>query len=249
MAQKFTNKVVLVTGGSSGLGRGMAQEFAKQGAQVVITGRHEDTLKAVANSYQDSISYVVSDLTKHEDVKKIGQFIQEKFNHLDVLVNNAGWCPNQPIQKMSLADYDAAFNLDVRGLVDVTIETLPMIIKAKGDIINLSSIGCHNPKPGLSLYTGAKNAIEDFTKVWAQDLAADDVRVNAIAPGAFDTNIWNQPGQSEEEKQAAIKVFTDTIPMKRMGQPQEIGKLAAFLASDDADYITGAIYNIGGGMQ
>lgn len=227
----------------------MAQAFAKEGAKVVITGRHEETLKETAKDYQNSMTYVVSDLTKHDDVTKIANYIKDKIGQLDVLINSAGWCPSQPIQKMKLSDYDAAFNLDVRGLIDVTIQTLPMIVKAKGNIINISSIGCHNPKPGLSLYTGAKNAVEDFTKVWAQDLAADQVRVNAIAPGAFDTNIWGQAGVSKEEEKALIKEFTDTIPMKRMGQPSEIGKLATFLASDDAAYITGAVYDIGGGMQ
>lgn len=248
MTERFAGKVALVTGGGSGLGRAIAEQFASEGAHVVITGRHDDTLKETAKAYPELISYVVGDLTKHEDVQNVADYLKDKFGKLDILVNNAGWCPVQPIQKMTLQDYENAFDLDVKGLLDVTLETLPLILKAHGNIINMSSIGAQHPGVNLSLYTGAKAAVENFTRVWAVELAKDKVRVNAIAPGAFKTNIWNVTNLPEKEERAHEQRIVEGIPAKRMGDPREIGKLAAFLASDDADYITGSIYAINGGM-
>lgn len=246
MENRFENKVALVTGGGQGLGRAIAEQFSKEGASVVITGRHEDTLKEVANSNKN-VSYVVGDLTNDDDVHQVADYIKDKFGKLDILVNNAGWCPVQPIQEMTIKDYDNAFNLDVRGLVNMTLSVLPLLIKAHGNIINMSSLGAQHPDTNLSLYTGAKAAVENFTKVWAVELAKDQVRVNAIAPGAFKTSIWNKTNLPEEQERAHEKAIVDAIPAKRMGDPREVATLAAFLASDDADYVTGSIYAIDGG--
>lgn len=213
----------------------------------MITGRREEPLKQTALANQ-KISYVTGDITNSQDVEKIMNYIQERFDgQLDILVNNAGWCPVQSIKDMTIEDYDQAFTLDVRALVDLTIQSLPLLLKTKGNIINLSSVGAQHTNYQLSMYVGAKAAVENFTRAWALDLAQDGIRVNAIAPGAIRTNIWNSTNLSEEER-AHEKRITDTIPVKRFGQAQEVANVALFLASDEASYVTGSVYAVDGGQ-
>lgn len=149
---------------------------------------------------------------------------------------------------MTIEDYDQAFALDVRALVNLTIQSLPLLLKTKGNIINLSSVGAQHTNYQLSMYVGAKAAVENFTRAWALDLAQDGVRVNAIAPGAIRTNIWNSTNLSKEEERAHEKRITDTIPVKRFGQAQEVANVALFLASDEASYVTGSVYAVDGGQ-
>ena len=135
--KRLDGKVAIVTGGGSGIGRGIALKFALEGASVIIVGRRENTLKEVIEE-NPNISYVVGDITDSSVISKVVDTAKEKFGRLDILVNNAGWCPVQPITKIILDDYDKAFDLDVRALVDMTIQALPMIIMFHGNIINLS---------------------------------------------------------------------------------------------------------------
>ena len=244
---KLNDKVAIVTGGSSGIGRAIAERFASEGANVIIVGRHEDTLKEVSGT-NDKISYVVGDMTDSGAVQKVIDTAKDKFGRIDILVNNAGWCPVQPITEITVEDYDKAFDLDVRSVVDLTTRALPFIIENKGSIINLSSVGATHPGVNLSMYVGAKAAIENFTRVWALELADKGVRVNAIAPGAIDTNIWNVPGLSEEESKKHEESIAKTIPFKRFGRPEEVANIAMFLVSDEASYVSGSVYAVDGGQ-
>ena len=244
---KMDNKTAVVTGGSSGIGKAVAEKFAAEGAKVIIVGRNESALQKAAEG-SENISYVAADLTKTEDVTKVADAVKERFGgQLDVLVNNAGWCPVQPLKEITLADYDKAFDLDVRSLLDMTIQTLPMLIASKGNIINLSTVGTTHRAANLSMYVGAKAAVENFTRVWAIELAGDGVRVNAIAPGAIDTNIWNVTDLSEEDAKKHKQGLVDGIPCKRMGRPEEVANVALFLASEDGSYVSGSVYAVDGG--
>lgn len=244
---KLENKVAIVTGGSSGIGKGIALRFAKEGANVIIIGRHENTLKEVAKE-NDKIMYVVGDMTDSNVVSKLVDTAKDKFGRIDILVNNAGWCPVKAITEMTVEDYDKAFNLDVRSVVDLTTKALPYIIENKGSIINLSSVGATHPSVNLSMYVGAKAAIENFTRVWALELADKGVRVNAIAPGAIESNIWNVPGLTKEESEKHREGIANGIPFKRFGTPEEIANVAMFLVSDEASYVSGSIYAVDGGL-
>ena len=243
--EKLKGKVAIVTGGGSGIGKAIALRYAKEGANVIIVGRHEEALKQTAN-IDSKISYVVGDITDSAVVLKVVNLAKDKFGEIDILVNNAGWCPVQPITEITVEDYDKAFNLDVRSVVDLTTKALPLIIKAKGNIVNLSSIGATHPGINLSMYTGAKAAIENFTKVWAIELADKEVRVNAIAPGAIRTNIWNSTNLPEEEERKHEESITSNIPFKRFGTPEEVANVALFLVSDEASYVSGSIYSVTG---
>ena len=164
---RLDGKVALVTGGSSGIGKSIALLYAKEGADVVIISRKEEALKEVCKLNEQKITYMAGDITQDDIVKKLADHIKTKFGKLDILVNNAGWCPVQPLKEIKISDYDKAFNLDVRALVNVTIECLPLILKAKGNILNISTIGATHRGPNLSMYTGAKLAVESFTRCWA----------------------------------------------------------------------------------
>ena len=246
MSGRLEGKTAIVTGGGSGIGRATAQRFAKEGARVLIAGRRQSKLEEVAAS-DGNIAYVVADLTKSEDVAKLVEEAKKRFgSKLDILVNNAGWCPVQSIKEITLADYDKAFSLDVRAVVDMTIQCLPMLIAAKGNIINLSTIGVTHRDTNLSMYIGAKSAVENFTRCWALDLANDGVRVNAIAPGAIRTEIWTVTNIDKEAERAHEERITSTIPAGRFGSPEEIANTALFLVSDEAPYINGAVIAVDG---
>lgn len=244
---KLDGKVAIVTGGGKGIGLGIAKKFALEGAKVVIAGRHEDILKKACEE-NNNLYYVQADITKSDDIKKIIDFVKDKFNGLDILVNNAGWCPVEPITNITLEDYNKAFDLDVKAVVDMTIQSLPLLKINGGNIINMSSVGATHVAENLSMYTGAKAAIENFTRVWALELAKYNIRVNAIAPGAIETDIWKVPGLTEEESKAHMEKTTEGIPLKRIGTTEDIGNCALFLVSDDASYVTGSIYSVDGGM-
>ena len=243
---KLDGQVAVVTGGSLGIGKSIAVLFAQEGADVVIISRKEEALKEVCKLNPQKITYVAGDITQTESIKKLVEYVKNKFGKLDILVNNAGWCPVQPLKDLKIEDYDKAFNLDVRALVNVTIEFLPLILKAKGNIINLSTVGATHRGPNLSMYLGAKAAVENFTRCWALELAKDGVRVNAIAPGAIETNIWNVTDLSPEDAKKHKESMEKMIPCGRFGQPEEVAKVALFLASKDASYVNGSIYNVDG---
>ena len=244
---KLDGQVAVVTGGSSGIGKSIAVLFAKEGADVVIISRKEEALKEVCKLNPEKITYVAGDITQTENIKKLVEYVKNKFGKLDILVNNAGWCPVQPLKEIKIEDYDKAFNLDVRSLVNITIESLQLILKAKGNIINISTVGASHRGPNLSMYLGAKAAVENFTRCWALELAKDGVRVNAIAPGAIETNIWNVTDLSPEDAKKHKESMEKVIPCGRFGTPEEVANIALFLASKEASYVTGSIYNVDGG--
>ena len=245
---KLNGKVAVVTGGSAGIGKSIALLYAKEGADVVIISRKEEDLKEVCKLNEKKITYVVGDLTQDEVVKKLADYVKTKFGKLDILVNNAGWAPYQPLKEMKISDYDKAFNIDVRALVNVTIECLPLILKAKGNILNMSSVGATHRNKNISMYLGAKAAVENFTRCWALELAKDGVRVNAIAPGAIETNLWYYTNLSKENAEVYKEKTIKLIPFRRFGTPEEVANVALFLVSDEASYVTGSIYNVDGGF-
>lgn len=240
------NKVALVTGGSSGIGEAIAKRFAKEGAKVLITGRHEDTLKKVADS-TDGIDYLVLDMTAPDAVEIVKKALDDKYDgQLDILVNNADWCPIQPLEEITEKSYDNGFDLDVKAAVLLAAGLLPYLKKTQGNIINMSSVGGEHPAPNISVYVAAKAAIENLTKSWANELAKDGIRVNAIAPGAIETNIWNVPGATQKQMDENLARVEAGIPMKRFGKPEEVANVANFLASDEASYVSGSVYGVDG---
>ena len=243
---RLDGKVAIVTGGGSGIGRSITVLFAKEGADVVIIGRNEEALKETCKLNEKKISYVVGDITKEENIKKLLDYVTKKFGKLDILVNNAGISIDKSIKELNISEYDKTFDLDVRAVVNMTINCLPLLIKSKGNILNNSSICSTHCVAKMSMYSGAKAAINNFTRCWAIELAKDGVRVNAIAPGAIETDIWKKANSSKEQIEKCMAYIKNKIPCGRFGTSEEVANVCLFLVSDEASYVNGAIIGIDG---
>lgn len=243
----LTNQVALVTGAATGIGASIAVKLAELGAKVVITGRKETSLQEAVKLHEN-ISYITADVGKTEDVSRILSEIQRKFNRLDIIVNNAGMAPVTPIAAQTLSEFDAVFNVNVRAVVDLTQQALPMLKASQGSIINIGSAVANQPLPNMSVYSASKAAVKTLTLVWAKELAKDGIRVNNISVGPIETPIYEKTELSPEEAQAHKARVTALVPMGRFGQPKDIADIVAFLASSEANFITGADIPVDGGF-
>lgn len=247
--KRLTGKVALVTGGGSGIGREIAKRLADDGAQVIISGRTEAPLKETA-SLNKNISYYVSDVVDSRKIGDLFTHIETEFKTLDIVVNNAGVAPNTPFESLEMAQYDLIFDVNVRGLIDVTRQALPLLKASKGVVINISSGVSHRPTPYIAVYSASKAAVSALTKALAKELAPLGIRVNAVSAGATETPLYDKTGlQSEDEKQEFMHAVNQSIPLGRFAQPEEIASAVAFLASDDASYATGSDFVIDGGYS
>ncbi|CAH2094140.1 unnamed protein product [Euphydryas editha] len=241
----FANKVVLITGSSSGIGAAAAISFAKEGANVVIVGRKEHKLQKVKEECAKSgngVLVVKADVSNEEDAKKIIKETIDKFNKLDVLVNNAGIAGMSSILSDNvLSVYDTIMNTNLRAVVHITNLAAPYLIKTKGNIINISSVAAKTTiiiSPALS-YAVSKAALDHFTRLVAAELASHGVRVNSISPGPVRTDF---PDNAVGSIVASMEDLKKIVPLGRISEPEEIADLILFLASDKAKAITGSDY-------
>ena len=214
---------------------------------MTILGRTEETLREAAEA-SDRITYIVADLERDEAIDGALQETQQRFGQLDILVNNAGWAPVTPISDVKMSEYDKVFAINVRALVNVTVQALPLLKASKGNIINMSSVITKNHLPNMSMYAGTKAAVEIFTKIWAKELAQDGVRVNAIGVGPIETPIYGKTELSSQGAEEHMDRIRKAIPQGRFGQPEDIAAVAAFLASEEARFVTGSEYGVDGGF-
>ena len=244
----MNNPVVLVTGGLSGIGRAAAIGFAKKGAKVVIAGRRDDAGKALVKelrSLGSEAEFINADVRKEEDVRALVDNTVARFGRLDVAVNNAGTeGKGGRITEQTAESYAATFDTNVLGVVlSMKHEVRAMQAQGSGNIINISSTYGHEGAAGASIYVGAKHAVEGITKSVALELAKSGIRVNAIAPGPTDTGMLTRFTGTSENKAALVT----TVPMGRLGLPEELANAIVFVASDEASFITGHVLNVDGG--
>ncbi|MER7540635.1 SDR family oxidoreductase [Streptomyces sp. NPDC097704] len=244
----MNQKVILLTGGGSGIGQVTAQTLARDGHRVIIVGRNEDALAATAQGI-DSLEYVVADITNSADIAAAIAHIQQRHQRLDVVINNAGMAPVQPLEGLDMADFDRVYAVNVRGLVDVTRQALPLLKASRGSVINLSTSMVDNPIGTMSVYSSSKAAVNHLSQAWAKDLARHGVRVNYMSVGPIESPIYDKTDQTEEERQAHIKAVTSNVPLGRFGTADEVTSVTRFLISDQASYITGADYAVDGGFR
>lgn len=247
---KLENKVAIVTGGAMGNGLGIVKTFLKYGAKVAIfdySGDINDTIKKLNNP--NVIGYKV-DIRDKKVVEEYVKDVVEKYNNIDILVNNAGVCKLVKFEDMTDEERDYHFDINIIGTWNVTKACLPYMKNRKASIINLSSVtGPMVADSGEVAYATTKSAILGFTKSLAAELVTDDIRVNAIMPGYIHTPMVDNMAKLSvpENPQSVIDGIEVAIPMKRMGTIEELGELAAFLASPESSYITAQGIVIDGG--
>jgi NAD(P)-dependent dehydrogenase (short-subunit alcohol dehydrogenase family) len=242
------NKIILITGALTGIGRATALAFAREGAHLVVCGRRDDVGNALAIELRAlgvEAEYIRADVRHEEDVRGLVDGTVKRFGRLDVAVNTAGTEGKRgPVTEQSAESYAAVFDTNVLGtLLSLKHELRVMLSQGSGSIVNVSSTYGHTGAAGASIYAASKHAVEGLTKSAALEAAGTGVRVNAVAPGPIETPMLNRFTGTDERKAG----LASTVPLKRVGRPEEIAQTIAFLASDKASFITGASYIVDGG--
>lgn len=245
----MNGKVVLITGGGAGIGRAAARLFAAKGARVLVTGRREAALQALAAEHE-GIDYVVADASSGDDAARTVQTVVERHGRLDVLVNNAGAGAILPLAQASVEQVRAIFATNVVGPSLLATAALPHLKASRGAIVNVSSTFGHKAGAMLSHYAGSKAALEHMTRCWALELAADGIRVNAIAAGPTETDFLAERMQLTAEQIEAVKAQErSSIPLGRRGVPEDVATWIVALSSEKAGWITGQVLTVDGGLN
>lgn len=251
----FANKVVLITGASSGIGAETALDFSKLDAKLVLTGRNKENLNKVAKQCQEHSPnnlkplIVIGDMNTEKDVENVMKMTIDKFSQLDVLVNNAGILESGSIENTSLDQYDRVMNTNVRGPYHLTMLAAPHLVKSKGNIINVSSVTGLRSFPNVLAYCMSKAALDQFTRCVALELAPKGVRVNAVNPGVITTGIHMKSSMNEQDYEVFLKKCAETHALGRAADANEVSSVIVFLASDAASNITGATLPVDGGRH
>ena len=247
--RRLEDKIALVTGAGAGIGRAIAETFAREGAHVVVTDRDGEAAREVADAITKSNGSALAetvDVTDTEQVKALMQRLAEKFGRLDVLVNNAGVGERSDFRHLDDAAWDKVWKTNVDGTVRCAREAFDLLkASGKGSIINLSSVMATKHTRQMSVYSATKGAVSALSRSLAVEYAPYGIRVNALCPGYVETALI---GRYMQKPMIAKALLTQT-PLRRFGTPQDIANAALFLASDEAAYITGAGLHVDGGMS
>jgi 3-oxoacyl-[acyl-carrier protein] reductase len=244
---RFENQVAIVTGAGRGIGHAIALRLAQEGARVASVSRSEENAKKTADEINamraDSAKAYAVDVADHAAVQKIGAQILEEFGRVDVLVNNAGVTRDGLSMRMSMEDWDTVLDTNLKGAFNFSQAVMRSMIKQRsGRIINISSVSGLTGNAGQANYSASKAGLIGLTKTLARELASRGITVNAVAPGFIVTDMTG--GLSDEVKQAIMA----KIPLAKLGQPEDIAAAVAFLASAEANYVTGQVLTVDGGM-
>jgi len=244
---KFKDKVALVTGGAQGIGQAIAKELAVQGADLAIADvnleRAEATAQALASETGRQVLALKMDVSNYADVEEGIKKIIDKYSRLDILVNNAGVTRDGLMMRMSDADWDLVLAINLKGTFNCTKAACrPMMKQKYGRIVNIASVVGLMGNAGQANYSASKAGVIGLTKTSAKELASRNITVNAVAPGFIKTAMTDK--LTEDQKQAMQKL----IPLGELGLPEDVARAVAFLASDDASYITGQVLPVDGGM-
>jgi len=242
------NKVILITGALTGIGRATAIAFAREGAHVVVCRRHDDAGNALVTELRAvgaEAEYICADVRHEDDVRGLVDRTVKRFGRLDVAVNNAGTEGKPgPVTEQTAESYASTFDTNVLGtLLSLKHELRVMLPQRQGSIVNVSSTFGRAGGPGASVYVASKHAVEGLTKAAALEVAGSGVRVNVVAPGPIETGMLNRFTGDEEKKAALVS----RVPLKRAGLPEEIAQTIVFLASEKASFITGVSIAVDGG--
>jgi 3-oxoacyl-[acyl-carrier protein] reductase len=239
---KLQDQVAVVTGGTAGIGRAIVEKFSKEGAKVAFLGRNSERGQELAKALPQTEFYQV-DVSNTEEVNRTFDEIMKKWGKIDILVNNAGVTRDNLLLKMKEEDWDIIMAINVKSCYNCSkAVTRPMMKARKGRIINISSVVGLTGNPGQANYAASKAAVIGFSKALAKEIASRNICVNCIAPGYIETQMTAE--MTEAQKEALLT----SIPLGRMGKPEDIANMALFLSSSESDYITGQVFTVDGGM-
>ena len=247
MSARLKEKVVVITGGNSGIGLATAKLFQAEGAIVIITGRRKEAVDAAVKEIGGACKGIVSDTGNLDEIARLYEQIQQSGFKIDVLFLNAGIAIFGPFETIDEAAFDAMVNVNFKGLF-FNIQKAASILNDGASIIINSSIADQKGFPNTNIYGATKAAVRSLARTLSTELLERNIRVNSLAPGPIDTPIFNKVGVPTENVQEMKDNFAGQNPMKRMGSPDEIAKSALFLACDDSSYITGIDLTVDGGM-
>jgi NAD(P)-dependent dehydrogenase (short-subunit alcohol dehydrogenase family) len=247
MGNKLEGKIAVITGGNSGIGLAAAKRLVTEGAYVFITGRRQKELDLAVSEIGKNVMSIQSDVSNLAGIDRIYTTVKDQKGRLDILFANAGIAQFAPLEEISEEHFDKIFGINVKGLL-FTVQKLLPIFQEGGSIILNASIGSSKGVEKTSVYSATKAAVRSFARTWTVDLRHRKIRVNAISPGPIDTPIFSNLMQNEEQSEQFKKNIVNTVPMGRMGTPDEIAKVVSFLASDDSSYITGIELFVDGGL-
>lgn len=245
---RLQGKVAIVTGGASGFGAGIVRHFVSEGAKTVILDLNREAAERIAAETGHHTTAVAGDVTNRADVDAAVEKAINTFGRLDIVVNNAGWTHrNKPMLDVTEEEFDRVFNINVKSIYHMALAAVPVMRKQGGGcIINIGSTAGVRPRPGLTWYNGTKGAVNLLSKSMAVELAPDRIRVNCIAPVIGETALLESfMGVPDTPENRAR--FIATIPLGRMSRPDDIAKSCVYLASDDAEFITGIVLPVDGG--
>ncbi|XP_068153945.1 cyclopentanol dehydrogenase-like [Drosophila tropicalis] len=249
----FKDKVVIVTGASSGIGAETAVHLAKLGGHLVVVGRNEknlvQTVERITAANGAPVLMITADMNNEADVQRIVTTTLAKHGRIDVLVNNAGILELGNIENTSLEQYDRVMNTNVRAIYHLTMLATPELVKTKGNIVNVSSVNGIRSFPGVLAYNVSKAAVDQFTRCVALELAPKGVRVNSVNPGVIITELQRRGGLDEEAYTKFLEHAKVTHALGRPGEVSEVAAAIAFLASDEASFSTGISLPVDGGRH
>jgi NAD(P)-dependent dehydrogenase (short-subunit alcohol dehydrogenase family) len=244
---KLAGKIALVSGGSGGIGLATAKEFVKEGAYVFITGRRDSELAAAATEIGRNVTGVRGDVSNLGDLDRLFAQIKREKGKLDIVFANAGSAKYAPFGTITEELYDSIFNINVKGLLFTVQKALPLLTDGASIILNASIVASKGLSAN-SVYSATKAAVRSFARTWTTDLKERRIRVNAVSPGSIDTPGLRELLASSETGRQRLKMLSASVPLGRLGKPDEIAKAVVFLASDDSSYITGTELFVDGGF-
>lgn len=247
---RYSGKVVIVTGGSSGIGRATCIAMAREGARVVVAGRNMENANKVVEEIKAQNGEAVAqklDVASLQSAQQMADDTISRFGKIDVLVNNAGWDKVQPFIETTEDLWDKIIAINLKGQINCVKAVLNYMIEAKyGKIVNIVSDAARNGGPGEAVYSSAKGGVIAFTKAVAREVAGHGINVNCVSPGAIETPLLDELLAGDSK---VIEALTKRIPQGRLGKPKDVAKAILFMGSDDADYITGQTLSVSGGLS
>ena len=246
IAKRLEGKIAVITGGSSGIGFATAQRFVNEGAYVFIMGRGQSEVDAAVRRIDKNVSGVQGDVSNLEDLDRLYNTVKQQKGRIDVLFANAGILEFAPLGSITEFHFDKSFDINVKGLLFTIQKALPLF-QDGGSIILTASVNASKGFEATSVYSATKAAIRSFARSWTVDLKHRKIRVNAISPGPIDTPMTRSMIQGESGEQLKNELLS-TMPLGRMGNPDEIAKAVSFLASDDSSFVTGIELFVDGGQ-